>query len=201
MGKGSAATLGSSAVVKRRKVWDGDPCPWGWARPCTLHGNFCKKWEVYKILFWGKKQLADLRRASLPWDSEAGEVRPPLPPCCFSVFSCGRREFPEDCFFAEHVFIYNTVGDFHVFPGVFQAFCSSESSRAQWQRSEQSGRTGLGPSTHHVLPLAVARSKCPGPEFHNWAHSERESLWIASPSFQQSALQGIFGKWQLHPSL
>lgn len=79
--------------------------------------------EFTRDFFGERARLPDLRRASLLWGSEAEEVRAPFPPCCFSVFSCERRELAED-FFAEHVFICNTGGDFCVCPSVFQAFCS-----------------------------------------------------------------------------
>ena len=39
--------------------------------------------------------------------------------------------------------------------------------------SQQSGGTALRPSAHRVLPLAEARSRCPGPEYKNWANTER----------------------------
>lgn len=39
--------------------------------------------------------------------------------------------------------------------------------------SQQSGGTVLRPTAHRVLPLAVARSRCLGPEYKNWANTER----------------------------
>lgn len=46
--------------------------------------------------------------------------------------------------------------------------------------SQQSGGTALRPSAHRVLPLAVARSRCPGPEYKNWANTEIIPLDIVS---------------------
>jgi len=39
--------------------------------------------------------------------------------------------------------------------------------------SQQSGGISLRPSAHRVLPLAVAGSRCPGPEYQNLANTER----------------------------
>lgn len=82
-------------------------------------------------------------------------------------------------FFPEHIFIHNTGrgGGFLCFSKVFLLQMSQSSSE---QRSGQSGRTALRPSAHRVLPLAVARSRCPGPEFNTWAHWERIPLDILS---------------------
>lgn len=39
--------------------------------------------------------------------------------------------------------------------------------------SQRSGGTVLRPSAHLVLLLAVAKSRCLGPEYKNWANTER----------------------------
>lgn len=103
-GKGISNTPGELSCCVTQESLGWGPLSIGLSQALPFAWGFLYKVRIYEGFFfwkkskfaWSKRNIPDMRQWG--WRREAEDVRPPLPLCCFSVFSCGRKEFSEDFF-------------------------------------------------------------------------------------------------------